>query len=147
MEATSGSGTSIGARFEELAALIAQVSAQHRHRMGVCADTCHLYSGGHDLVKDFDGVWQRFDDVAGLDRLRALHLNDSKTKLGSRRDRHELIGEGSLGPAPFRRIMTDARFARIPKAIETRKLEETVTDRRMLRRLRSYGQVARRTRR
>lgn len=147
MEATSGSGTSIGARFEELAALIAQVPAQHRHRMGVCADTCHLYSGGHDLVKDFDGVWQRFDDVVGLDRLRALHLNDSKTKFGSRRDRHELIGEGSLGPGPFRRIMTDARFARIPKVIETPKLEETVTDRRMLRRLRAYGQVARRTRR
>jgi deoxyribonuclease-4 len=145
MEATSGSGTSIGARFEELAALIAQVPAQHRHRMGVCADTCHLYSAGHDLVKDFDGVWQRFDDVVGLDRLRALHLNDSKTKFGSRRDRHELIGEGALGPAPFRRIMTDARFARIPKVIETPKLEETVTDRRMLRRLRSYGQLARRT--
>jgi deoxyribonuclease IV len=147
MEATSGSGTSIGARFEELAALIAHVPAEHRHRMGVCADTCHLYSAGHDLVKDFDGVWQRFDDVVGLDRLRALHLNDSKTPFGSRRDRHELIGEGALGPAPFRRIMTDARFARIPKVIETPKLEETLTDRRMLRRLRAYGQVARRTRR
>jgi deoxyribonuclease-4 len=97
-------------------------------------------------VKDFDGVWQRFDDVIGLDRLRALHLNDSKTKFGSRRDRHELIGEGSLGPVPFRRIMTDARFARIPKVIETPKVEETITDRRMLRRLRSYARVARHTR-
>lgn len=146
MEATSGSGTSIGSRFEELAALIEHVPAPQRARMGVCADTCHLYSAGHDLVKDFDGVWQRFDDVIGLDRLRALHLNDSKTKFGSRRDRHELIGEGSLGAAPFRRIMTDDRFARIPKVIETPKLEETVTDRRMLRRLRAYGRVARRTR-
>lgn len=146
MEATSGSGTSIGSRFEELAALIEHVPAHHRHRMGVCADTCHLYSAGHDLVKDFDGVWQRFDDVVGFDRLRALHLNDSKTKFGSRRDRHELIGEGSLGAAPFRRIMTDERFARIPKVIETPKLEETITDRRMLRRLRSYARVARRAR-
>ena len=145
MEATSGSGTSIGSRFEELAALIEHVPAAHRGRMGVCADTCHLYSAGHDLVKDFEGVWQRFDDEVGLDRLRALHLNDSKTKFGSRRDRHELIGEGSLGPSPFRRIMADARFAHIPKVIETPKIEETITDRRMLRRLRSYARVARRT--
>jgi deoxyribonuclease-4 len=144
MEATSGSGTSIGSRFEELAALIGHVPARLRHRMGVCADTCHLYSAGHDLVNNFDGVWQRFDDVVGFDRLRALHLNDSKTKFGSRRDRHELIGEGSLGAAPFRRIMTDERFASIPKVIETPKLEETITDRRMLRRLRSYARVARR---
>ena len=146
MEATSGSGTSIGSRFEELAALIERVPPTHRGRMGVCADTCHLYSAGHDLVKNFDGVWERFGDVVGLDRLRALHLNDSKTKFGSHRDRHELIGEGSLGPKPFRRIMTDERFARIPKVIETPKLEETITDRRMLRRLRSYGRVAQRRR-
>lgn len=146
MEATSGSGTSIGSRFEELAALIERVPPAQRGRMGVCADTCHLYSAGHDLVKNFDGVWQRFGDVVGFDRLRALHLNDSKTKFGSHRDRHELIGEGSLGPKPFRRIMTDERFARIPKVIETPKLEETITDRRMLRRLRSYGRVARRPR-
>lgn len=144
MEATSGSGTSIGSRFEELAALIERVPAAHRHRMGVCADTCHLYSAGHDLVGDFDGVWRRFGDVVGFERLRALHLNDSKTPFGSRRDRHELIGEGSLGPAPFRRIMSDDRFAAVPKVIETPKLEETVTDRRMLRRLRTYARLARR---
>lgn len=144
MEATSGSGTSIGSRFEELAALIERVPASHRQRMGVCVDTCHLYSAGHDLVGDFDGVWTRFDDVIGLDRLRAIHLNDSKTKFDSKRDRHELIGEGSLGPAPFRRIMRDPRFAHIPKVIETPKLEETLTDRRMLRRLRTYARLARR---
>lgn len=143
MEATSGSGTSIGSRFEELAALIERVPAAYRGRMGVCADTCHLFSAGHDLVNEFDGVWRRFDDVIGLSRLRAIHLNDSKTSFGSRRDRHELIGEGSIGPQPFRRIMTDARFAHIPKVIETPKLEETLTDRRMLRRLRTYARVAR----
>lgn len=139
METTSGSGTSIGARFEELAALIEHIPAPLRHRVGVCADTCHLYSAGYDLRKDFDGVWNRFDDVIGRERLLALHLNDSKTPFGSRRDRHELIGEGSLGREPFRAIVHGARFAAIPKVIETPKLDDaTRTDRRMLRRLRGY---------
>jgi deoxyribonuclease IV len=147
MESTAGSGTSIGSRFEELAAIIEDVPEPHRQRMGVCTDTCHLYSAGHDLVGDFDGVWQRFGDVVGMQRLRAMHLNDSKTRFASHRDRHELIGQGSLGPIPFRRIMADDRFAAVPKVIETPKLVETITDRRMLRRLRTYGRLARRTRR
>jgi len=147
MEGTAGSGTSIGSRFEELAALIAHVPEPHRARMGVCLDTCHLYSAGHDLVKDFDGVWQRFDDVVGRERLRAMHLNDSKTRFASHNDRHELIGKGSLGPKPFQRIMRDERFRAIPKVIETPKLEETVTDRRMLVRLRAYGRLPRTARR
>jgi len=143
MEGTAGSGTSIGARFEELAALIARVPDAHRLRVGVCVDTCHLYSAGHDLVRDFDGVWQRFDDVIGRERLRAMHLNDSRTPFGSHRDRHELIGKGSLGPKPFQRIMRDERFRAVPKVIETPKVEETVTDRRMLVRLRAYGRLPR----
>jgi len=147
MEGTAGSGTSIGARFEELAALIARVPDAQRGRMGVCLDTCHLYSAGHDLVRDFDGVWQRFDDVIGRDRLRAMHLNDSKTPFASHRDRHELIGKGSLGPKPFQRIMRDERFRAIPKVIETPKLEDTITDRRMLVRLRAYGRLPRAPRR
>ncbi|MEX2179374.1 MAG: deoxyribonuclease IV [Gemmatimonadaceae bacterium] len=147
IECTAGSGTALGASFEDLAAIIAFVPEPYRSRMGVCADTCHLYAAGYDLVKDFDGVWNQFDDVVGRDRLRALHLNDSKTPFGSRRDRHELIGEGSLGPSPFRRIIADDRFANIPKVIETPKLDDaTRTDRRMLNRLRSYGRVARRQR-
>jgi deoxyribonuclease-4 len=141
LESTAGSGTSLGARFEELAKIIEYIPEPHRQRMGVCMDTCHLYAAGYDLVKDFDGVWNRFDDVVGRDRLRAMHLNDSKTPLNSRRDRHELIGEGTLGPKPFRRIVSDERFASIPKVIETPKLEDaTKTDRRMLRRLRTYRQ-------
>jgi len=140
MESTAGSGTSIGATFEDLAQLIALVPATLRPRMGVCTDTCHLYAAGHDLVKDFDGVWSRFDDVVGRERLLAMHLNDSKTPLGSRRDRHELIGQGSLGPRVFHRIMTEERFAAVPKVIETPKLDDaTKTDRRMLRRLRAYA--------
>jgi deoxyribonuclease-4 len=108
--------------------------------MGVCLDSCHLYAAGYDIVKDYDGVWRHFGDVVGFERLRGLHLNDSKTKLGSRRDRHELIGEGALGATPFRRIMTDERLANIPKVIETRKLDDAAkTDRRMLKRLRGYA--------
>ena len=144
MESTAGSGTALGATFEDLAAIIALVPEPHRARMGVCTDTCHLYAAGHDLVGDFDGVWNRFDDVVGRSRLLAMHLNDSKTPRGSRRDRHELIGEGTLGPAVFRRIMADDRFATVPKVIETPKLDDaTKTDRRMLRRLRAYARGAR----
>ena len=140
MELTSGSGTAIGSTFEELSALIAQVSPIVRERMGVCVDTCHAYSAGYNLVKDFDGVWSRFADVLGIERLRVLHLNDSKTPFGSRRDRHELIAEGALGAAPFRRIMTDDRFVDLPKLIETPKLgDATKTDARMLARLRRYA--------
>ena len=142
LETTAGTGTSLGATFEELARLRELIPATVRHRVGFCADTCHLFSAGYDLISDYDGVWRRWDDVIGLDHLRCLHLNDSKTPLGSRRDRHELIGEGSLGPEPFRRIMRDPRFARVMKVIETPKGDDEVTaDRRMLRRLRAYGRV------
>jgi deoxyribonuclease-4 len=86
-------------------------------------------------------VSRRFDDTLGLSRLRVMHLNDSKTSVGSRRDRHELIGEGTLGEQPFRRIMTDECLARVPKLIETPKgTDPTASDRRMLERLRGYAQ-------
>jgi deoxyribonuclease-4 len=140
MEITAGAGTAIGSSFEELAALIDGVPPSLRERMGVCVDTCHAYSAGYDLVRDFDGVWRHFADVLGMRRLRVMHLNDSKTKFASRRDRHELIGEGSLGTRPFRRIMTDERFVDVPKLIETPKLDDaTKTDARMLKRLRGYA--------
>ena len=139
LESTAGSGTSIGGRFEELAALIDRIPEPQRSRVGVCVDTCHVYAAGYDIVRDFDGVWRRFDAVLGAGRLRAMHLNDSKAPLGSRVDRHALIAEGALGAAPFRRIMRDERFEYVPKAIETPKLVETVTDVKMLRRLRGYA--------
>ena len=140
METTAGSGTAIGSTFEELAQLIDFVPKPLRRRMGVCVDTCHVYAAGYDLVRDFDGVWARFDDVVGFDRLRVLHLNDSKTPFASRRDRHELIAEGSLGAGPFRRIMTDRRFRSVVKVLETPKLDDaTKTDRKMLQRLRRYA--------
>jgi deoxyribonuclease-4 len=139
LETTAGSGTSLGATFEELAAIIARVGDRVRPRVNVCVDTCHIYSAGYDLVSDYDGVWARFEDSFGFAAPRAVHLNDSKTPFASRRDRHELIGEGSLGELPFRRIMNDDRLVNVPKVIETPKLDDAeTTDRRMLERLRSY---------
>ena len=139
LEATAGSGTSLGATFEELATIITRVDAGVRDRLGVCVDTCHVYSAGYDIVHDYNGVFARLDDAMGMDRLKVMHLNDSKTPFRSRRDRHELIAEGSLGDAPFRRIMNDPRLAAVPKVIETPKLDDAVaTDTRMLSLLRSY---------
>ena len=140
LETTAGSGTSLGATFEELRAIIERVDPAQRDRVGICLDTCHVYSAGYDLVNDYDGVFARLGDVLGLDRLRVMHLNDSKTPFASKRDRHELIAEGSLGESPFRRLMTDDRLARVPKVIETPKLDDaTATDTRMLERLRTYA--------
>jgi deoxyribonuclease IV len=142
LETTAGRGTAPGSSFEELATLRQLIASDVRHRVAFCADTCHLYSAGYDLVRDYDGVWQRWEKILGLDLLHCLHLNDSKTAFASCRDRHELIAEGSLGPAPFRRIMTDPRFERVIKILETPKGKDGVTaDRKMLRRLRAYSRA------
>lgn len=142
MELTAGQGTVIGSTFEEMALLLSKIPAKLRKRVGVCLDTAHVYAAGYDLVHDYDGVIARFDDCIGLDRLGLLHLNDSKAPLGSRKDRHELIGVGMIGPEPFRRIMTDPRLAGIPKALETPKGDDMVTnDRRMLAMLREFGEA------
>jgi deoxyribonuclease IV len=144
LETTAGTGTALGSRFEELAELRDRIGAHVRGRVGCCADTCHLYSAGYDLVRDYEGVWRDWDATIGLAHLGCLHLNDSKTPFASRRDRHELIAEGSLGAEPFRRIMRDPRFAGVPKILETPKGDDEVTqDRRMLRRLRAYARPPR----
>jgi deoxyribonuclease-4 len=144
LETTAGSGTALGARLEELAELRDRIPEPYRSRIGFCADTCHLYSAGYDLAGDYDGVWELWERVIGLEHLRCLHLNDSRTPFGSRRDRHELIAEGSLGAAPFRRIMRDPRFRHVAKIIETPKGDDSVTlDRKMLRRLRAYARGGR----
>jgi deoxyribonuclease IV len=136
LETTAGTGTSLGATFEELAAIIDALPASLRQRVGICVDTCHVYSAGYDIVNDFDGVMATFHRTLGLERLRVWHLNDSRTPFNSHRDRHELIGEGSLGEAPFRRIMSDPRFEDTVKILETPKLDDaTRTDRTMLNRL------------
>jgi deoxyribonuclease-4 len=144
LEHTAGGGTSLGGTFEEMALLREAIGEHVRHRVGFCADTCHLYSAGYDLVGDYEGVWTRWDQIVGLAHLRCLHLNDSKTPFASHRDRHQLIGEGSLGPEPFRRIMRDPRFSNVMKVIETPKGKDEFTlDRRMLRRLRAYARPPR----
>jgi deoxyribonuclease-4 len=143
LETTAGTGTSLGATFEELAAIIAAVAADVRDRVGVCVDSCHIYAAGYDLVGAYDDVWQRFDDVIGRPRLGLLHLNDSRYPLGARRDRHALIAEGTLGELPFRRLMTDERLRATPKVIETPVLDDpAVTNARMLDRLRDYARSA-----
>jgi deoxyribonuclease-4 len=144
LETTAGCGTALGSTFEELATLRSLIGDEVRHRVAFCADTCHLYSAGYDLVGDYDGVWRRWDEILGFGLLRCLHLNDSKTPFASCRDRHELIAEGSLGPQPFRRIMTDPRLVQVPKILETPKGDDGVTaDRKMLRRLRRYARAVR----
>ncbi|HEX2093737.1 MAG TPA: deoxyribonuclease IV [Longimicrobiaceae bacterium] len=138
LETTAGAGSVLGSTFEELAEMIERISPLHRERVGICLDTCHVYSAGYDLVRDYDGVVRHLDDVVGLDRLRLFHLNDSQVPFASRRDRHAHIGEGSLGEEPFRRIMTDERFASVPRVLETPKGDDLVTaDRRNLERLRA----------
>lgn len=140
IETTAGSGTALGARFEELRELVDRMPDEARRRIGFCVDTCHLFAAGYDLVGDFDAVFASFDRLIGFDRLAVMHLNDSRGDLGSRLDRHALIGEGRLGREPFRRIMTEARFAGAIKLLETPKGDDLVTnDRKMFRRLRAFA--------
>lgn len=127
LELTAGSGTSVGATFERLAAIIRRLPAEQAARVGLCFDTCHAFAAGYDLAGDWDGVWAQFDDVLGLDRLGLFHVNDSKHPLGSRKDRHEHLGQGALGVEPFRRMMNDARFHPIPKLLETPKEGDPLT--------------------
>jgi deoxyribonuclease-4 len=140
LELTAGQGTVLGATFEEMADLIARIGPSVRPRVGVCLDTAHVFAAGYAIGDDYDGVWARFDDTIGRARLGMLHLNDSKAPFGSRKDRHELIGEGAIGAGAFRLLMTDPTLATVPKVIETPKGDDPIaTDRRMLDRLRGYA--------
>jgi deoxyribonuclease-4 len=141
LELTAGQGTVLGGTFEEMAALLARLPDALASRVGVCLDTAHVWAAGYDLREDYDGVWARFGDVLGFARLGCLHLNDSKAALGSHLDRHELIGEGTIGADAFRRIMTDERLAAVPRIIETPKGDTpAATDARMLSLLRGFAQ-------
>lgn len=137
LETTAGQGTSLGRRFEEIAAILERVEAAHR--VGVCLDTCHLFAAGYD-IRTPAGYAKTVQDLAacvGIGRVQAIHLNDSKGGLGSRLDRHAHIGEGSLGTAAFRLLLTDPRFRRIPMILETPKDgDDGSADRRNLARLR-----------
>jgi deoxyribonuclease-4 len=139
LELTAGSGTSVGGSFEHLAAILEATGKDVRDRAGVCVDTCHAYAAGYDLVADYDGVWEAFQRVLGWDLLGLLHMNDSKHPLGSRKDRHETLGAGTLGPSPFGAIMRDERLRAVPKILETPKGDDpVVADRRNLDFLRSF---------
>ena len=139
IEGTAGSGTALGARFEELRDLRNALPDQIRTRVGFCLDTAHLHAVGYDLSR-VESVWEEFERVIGFELLKCLHLNDSRAARGSRVDRHEWIAEGQIGPEPFRRIMRDPRLARVVKIIETPKRDDPLRhDRRMLRRLRAYA--------
>ncbi len=139
IEGTAGSGTALGARFEELRALRDALPDAIRTRVGFCLDTAHLHAVGYDLTR-VESVWDEFDRVIGFDLLKCLHLNDSRAAAGSRVDRHEWIAEGRIGPEPFRRIMRDPDLGRVVKIIETPKRDDPLRhDRRMLRRLRAYA--------
>ena len=117
LETMAGKGTEVGRSFEELARIIDGVA--HDELLGVCLDTCHVADAGYDVVGDLPGVLDEFDRVVGLDRLRALHLNDSKNPLGSHKDRHERIGRGTLGLGMFAAVVTDPRLSRLPMVLET----------------------------
>ncbi|NDL68026.1 deoxyribonuclease IV [Anaerotalea alkaliphila] len=117
LETMAGKGSEVGRSFEELKAILDQV--EHKERMGICLDTCHVYDAGYDIVNDLDGVLEDFDRILGLDRLKAIHLNDSKNPLGSHKDRHEKIGEGSLGLDAIARIINHPRLRGLPFYLET----------------------------
>lgn len=119
LENVAGQGSNVGHSFEQLARIIDKI--EDKSRIGVCIDTCHAYSAGYDLVTPelYDQTWKLFDEVIGFNYLRGMHLNDDKRKLGSRIDRHESIGKGTLGKAFFTRLMNDPRFDDIPLILET----------------------------
>lgn len=116
LETMAGKGSEIGGRFEELKAIMDAVG---RDDLGVCLDTCHVYDAGYDILRDLDGVLSEFDRVIGLDKLKALHINDSKNPFASHKDRHACIGEGSLGLELFRSLINHPRLQGLPMILET----------------------------
>ncbi len=126
LELTAGSGTSVGGAFEHLARIREFIPSGLRDRVGFCFDTCHGYSAGYDLVDDYDGVWDQFDSILGIENLGLIHMNDSQHPFLSHKDRHQNIGDGFLGMDPFRNIMTDSRLSAVPKILETPKGDDPI---------------------
>ncbi len=117
LETMAGKGSEVGSKFEELREIIDRVEL--KEKMGVCLDTCHVYDGGYDIVNDLDGVLTQFDKVIGLDCLKAIHINDSKNPFSSHKDRHEKIGDGSIGAEAFERIINHPALRDLPFFLET----------------------------
>jgi deoxyribonuclease-4 len=138
IEATAGQGTTLGYRFEQIQAMIEGV--HDKSRVAVCIDTCHIFAAGYDIAteKGYEKTFQEFDEIIGLEKLVAFHVNDSKRELGSHVDRHTHIGQGHIGLEGFRLLMNDERFANIPKILETPKgpeMKEDVENMNVLRQL------------
>ena len=119
IETMTGKGTEVGGRFEELREIIERVSPEIRGKVGVCFDTCHVNDAGYDLVNDLDGVLTEFDKKVGLHRIKAIHLNDSMNPLGSKKDRHQKIGQGYLGLEAIERIINHSELKNLPFYLET----------------------------
>ena len=117
LETMSGKGTEMGRNFEELRQILDLV--EKKDKMGICLDTCHVWDGGYDIVNDFDGVLEEFDRIIGLEKLKAIHLNDSLNDLGSHKDRHARIGEGRIGLEALVRVIRHPRLEGIPFILET----------------------------
>lgn len=117
LETMAGKGSEVGRTFEELRAIID--GTEQKERLGVCLDTCHVYDGGYDILQDLDGVLAAFDRIIGLERLRAIHLNDSKNPIGSHKDRHEKIGGGTLGLEGLVRVINHPKLRDLPFYLET----------------------------
>lgn len=117
LETMAGKGSEVGRTFEELRAMIDKT--EQKERLGVCLDTCHVYDGGYDILQDLDGVLAEFDRIIGLERLRAIHLNDSKNPIASHKDRHEKIGEGTLGLEGLVRVINHPKLRDLPFYLET----------------------------
>ncbi|MDF2537267.1 MAG: endonuclease [Herbinix sp.] len=117
LETMAGKGSEVGRTFEELKLIIDKVTL--KDKVGVCLDTCHVFDAGYDIVNDLEGVLQEFDRIIGLDRLYAVHLNDSKNQMGSGKDRHEKLGEGIMGMAAFYRIINHPKLRELPFILET----------------------------
>lgn len=117
LETMAGKGTEVGRTFEELQMIIDRV--EKKDKVGVCLDTCHVYDAGYDIVNDLEGVLGEFDRIIGLDKLKAIHINDSKNPFSSHKDRHEKIGEGSIGLPAFSRIINHPSLRDLPFYLET----------------------------
>ena len=117
LETMAGKGSEVGRSFEELASILDKV--QLNAKLGVCLDTCHVFDGGYDIVNDLEGVLEQFDKLIGLDKLHAIHINDSKNILGSHKDRHACIGEGNIGLAALSAVTNHPRLKHLPFYLET----------------------------
>ncbi len=117
LETMAGKGSEVGRNFEEIAAIIDKVN--YKEKIGVCMDTCHINDGGYDVVGNFDGVLEEFDGIVGLEKLKALHINDSKNPLGAHKDRHEVIGEGYIGLDAIRNVINHPKLKGLPCILET----------------------------